>query len=200
MSRRGFALRLIAAIALLVATLGVGDRAGVEIDEILLGSAAVALAVSALIAGIRAYRINLVPPVTPKIPASDLPMESSRSFSPLARLAARERELADHLCRLPGGVAGDSWSRASAAARTLRAHAARIAALEGSNGSSPAADADLDLRASRLREGVSAYERLTHTAGELAAGAGEGEKTGDAATRLADATDALVGLIRGLNS
>lgn len=156
--------------------------------------------VGAVEAGVRAYRINLGRYVFPHIPMSALPAESSRSFAPLARLAARERELAGHLAALPDRVAADTWIRASVGVRALRAHAARIIAVEEAPRSTPDSVAALDQLASRLREGVSAYERLTDTAAELVAQHSERQISGEAPGRMAAATDALVGLTRGLAS
>ena len=100
---------------------------------------------------------------------------------------------------LPAAASVDTWRRASAAARALRTHAARITVVEErGSGSNDASGPDLLL--SRLREGVSAYERLTDTAAELVAKPGDSPVSGDASLRLADATDALVGMIRGLVS
>ena len=200
LSRRGFAYRLLGAIGLIVLTLEIGDRAGVEIVEIIVGLAALVVTAGAIEAGVRAYRINLGRYVFPQIPVSALPAESSRSFAPLARLAARERELAGQLASLPEAVAADTWIRASVGVRALRTHAARIVALESPARSIGDGVAALDLLASRLREGVSAYERLTDTAAELVAQLGERPVPADARVRLAAATDALVGMTRGLTA
>lgn len=181
-------------------TVEIGDQSAVEISEIISGLAAVVVTVGAIEAGVRAYRINLGWHVWPTIPVSALPAESSLSFVPLARLAARERELADHVAALPDAVAADTWMRAAAAARALRAHTIRLIAVERADGSSADPGGSLDLLASRLREGVSAYERLTDTAAELATQDLHGTAPSNAALRLADATDALVGMIRGLAS
>lgn len=181
-------------------TLEIGDRAGIEITEIIAGLAALVVTTGAVEAGVRAYRINLGRHVWPQIPVSVLPDESSRSFAPLARLAARERELAGHLAALPDAVAADTWIRASVGVRSLRAHATRIIALEDPARSTDDGVAALNLLASRLREGVSAYERLADTAAELAAQHGESPVSGDARVRIAAATDALIGLTRGLTT
>jgi len=162
--------------------------------------AALVISVGAVEAGVRAYRINLGWHISPTIPVSTLPPDSSLSFVPLARLAARERELAAHITALPDAVSGDSWLRAAAAARALRAHASRITSVERAAESGKDGAADLDLLVSRLREGVSAYERLTDTAAELAAHDVHGATPKDAAVRLGDATDVLVGMMRGLAS
>jgi len=199
LSRRGFAYRLLGAIGLSVLTLEIGDRAGLEPSEIVAGLAALVVSAGAVEAGVRAFRIHLGRHVLPQIPVSALPEESSRSFAPLARLAARERQLAGDLAALPDAVAADTWIRASAGVRALRAHAARIVALEGAG---PRADqgAALDLLALRLREGVSAYERLSDTAAELATQHRDGQDAGEAAARMTTAADALVGMTRGLTS
>lgn len=198
LSRRGFAYRLLGAVGLILLTLEIGDRPALELTELLAGLAAVVAVVGAIEAGVRAYRINLGSQAQPTIAQSPLPDERSLAFAPLVRLASRERELAEHVSALPAEVSGDTWRQASAAARALRTHSARITAAEGrgrpKNGSS------VDLLASRLREGVSAYERLTVTAGELAAHDGDGTSPKNARQRLADATDALVGMMRGLAS
>jgi len=207
LSRRGFAYRLLAAGGLIVLTFVVGRRPGLEISEILSGLAALVAAAGALDAGLRAYRLNVGSPRKPRVGVSTLPNEGSLAFAPLARLAARERELAEHVSSLPPAVSGDAWHLASAAARALRLHAARITAAETPGGST-AKGTDVELLASRLREGVSAYERLTATAAELAAevaaeSAGpdaDSKIPGNATLRLADATDALVGMTRGLAS
>jgi len=200
LSRRGFAYRLLGAIGLTVLTLEIGDRAGLELAEFIAGVAALVVTAGAVEAGIRAYRINLGRYVWPQIPVSALPDESSRSFVPLARLAARERQLAGHLASLPDAVAADTWIRASGAVRALRDHAARIIAVEGAPRPAAEAVAGLDLLASRLREGVSAYERLTDTAAELETAHRESPVSGEARVRMAAATDALVGMTRGLDS
>ncbi len=200
LSRRGFAYRLLGAAGLIALTAEIGDLPGLEVTEIAAGLAALVAVFGAVEAGVRAFRINLGSPAKPKVAASELPPQSSRAYAPLVRLASRERELAGHVAVLPAEVAADTWRHADAAARELRTHAARITVLE--NRSHPADDGQdtLDRLASRLREGISAYERLTDTAAELA-----GQDPGlpaatDAGPRLADATDALVGLIRGLAS
>jgi len=163
--------------------------------------------VGALDAGVRAYRINMgTSPRKPQVAASGLPDEQSLAFAPLVRLGARERELAEYISALPTEVSGDTWQQASAAVRALRTHAARITSAEASPGSkssggtASASTKDLDLFASRLREGVSAYDKLTATAGELAGPEADAKVSGNAALRLADATDALVGMTRGLAS
>ncbi|MDQ3732568.1 MAG: hypothetical protein M3400_00980 [Actinomycetota bacterium] len=199
LSRRRFAYRLLGAGGLIVLTFAIGRRPELEFAEILSGLAAMVAAVGALDAGIRAYRINVGSPRRPNVVPSTLPDERSSAFAPLVRLAARERELADYVSALPSAVSGDTWRQASAAARTLRIHAARITAAEGSPIAATAVTKDVDLLASRLREGVSAYERLTVTAGELVAEA-DSKTSGNATVRLADATDALVGMTRGLAS
>lgn len=180
-------------------TVEIGDRTGVEPSELAAGLGALLLTAGAMEAGVRAYRINLGRHVSPTIPVTELPAESSVAFVPLARLAARERELADHLTALPDPVAADTWVRAATAARALRAHARRITATEPM----PAAkgtDDGLALLVLRLREGVSAYERLTDTAAELASHLAQGTTPRNAELRLADATEALVGMIRGLQA
>lgn len=198
LSRRGFAYRLLGALGLIVLTLKVGDRPGLELTEILSGLAAVVAGIGAIEAGIRAYRLNLGTQKRPKVAVSALPAETSLAFAPLARLASRERELAEHVRALPPEVSADTWRQACAAARALRAHAEQITATEA--GSANDAKDGLDLLASRLREGVSAYERLTVTAAELSAHDSDGTAPKNAALRLADATDALVGMMRGLAS
>ncbi|MBA3339602.1 MAG: hypothetical protein H0T54_07660 [Geodermatophilaceae bacterium] len=198
LSRRGFAYRLLGAIGLILLTLEIGDRPALELSEILCGLAAIVAVVGAVDAGMRAYRINVGSQARPKIAVIPLPHDRSLAFAPLVRLASRERELAEHVAALPADVSADTWRQASAAARTLRTHAARITAAEGrgptKNGSS------VDLLASRLREGVSAYERLTVTAAELAGHDSDTTPPKNATLRLADATDALVGMMRGLSS
>lgn len=198
LSRRGFAYRLLGAVALILLTLEIGQRPGLEVPEILSGLAAVVAGIGAMEAGIRAYRLNLGTQKRPKISVSSLPAETSLAFAPLVRLASRERELAEHVSGLPPEVAADTWRSASAAAKALRSHAARITVLERRTGAD--APDGAELLASRLREGVSAYERLTVTAAELSAHDGEGTPSPNAALRLADATDALVGMTRGLGS
>ncbi|MBA3367685.1 MAG: hypothetical protein H0T99_03250 [Geodermatophilaceae bacterium] len=171
-----------------------------EPSEVAAGLAALLLMAGAIEAGLRAYRINLGWHVSPTIPVSELPPGSSVAFVPLARLAARERELADHLTALPDPVAADTWMRAATAARALRAHARRITAAEPLFGAGMNPDDGLALLVLRLREGVSAYERLTDTAAELATHVAQGSTPRNAELRLADATEALVGMIRGLPS
>lgn len=199
LSRRGFAYRLLGAIGLIVLTLSIGDRPGLELVEIVAGVAGLVAMIGAIDAGIRAYRINVGSHARPKIAVSALPAENSRAFPALVRLASRERELAEHVNVLPAAVSVDTWRQASAAARALRIHAARITAVEERGAGSDDASGGLDLLVSRLREGVSAYERLTHTAAELVTQHGDSPVTGDASL-LADATEALVGMIRGLAS
>jgi len=182
-----------------VLTLTIGDRAGLEAVEIVAGAAGLVATVGAIDAGIRAYRISVGSHARPTIAVSALPPENSRAFPPMVRLASRERELAEHVTSLPAAASVDTWRRASAAARALRTHAARITVVEErGSGSNDASGPDLLL--SRLREGGSAYERLTDTAAELVAKPGDSPVSGDASLRLADATDALVGMIRGLVS
>ncbi|MDQ4036921.1 MAG: hypothetical protein M3313_00865 [Actinomycetota bacterium] len=181
-------------------TLQIGDRAGIELIELIAALAALVVTAGVVQAGVRAYRINLGRYVWPRIPVSALPAESSRSFAPLTRLAARERELAGHLTALPDAVAADTWIRASGGVRALRSHATLIMALENTGRSTDDEVAALDLLASRLREGVSTYERLTDTAAELLAQRGESAASGDARVRIDAATDALIGLTRGLAS
>lgn len=200
LSRRGFGFRLLGAIGLIVLTFVIGNRPQLELIEFGAGLAALVATVGAIDAGVRAYRINLGSHATPKIARSALPDERSQAFAPLVRLAARERELAEHVTALPADVSADTWRQASSAARALRTHAARITALEGRRGRREDGPASLDLLASRLREGVSAYERLTVTAAELVVQQGKSPASGDASVRLGDATDALVGMIRGLAS
>jgi len=183
-----------------VLTVEIGDQPGLEVAELIAGLAALVLSVGAIEAGVRAYRINLGRHVWPTIPVSALPPESSLAFVPLARLAARERELAGHLTTLPDAVAADTWMRAATAARALRAHAVRVTVVEGGQKSRDVPGSGPDLLVSRLREGVSAYERLTDTAAELSAQDTHGTARQNAAVRLADATDALVGMMRGLDS
>lgn len=199
LSRRGFAYRLLGAVGLIVLTLEIGDRPTLEFTEILSGLAAIVALVGAVDAGIRAHRINVGSHARPRIAATSLPDEGSLAFAPLVRLASRERELADHVSAMPAEVSADTWRQASAAARALRAHAARITAAEARPRQHEDACA-VDLLATRLREGVSAYERLTVTAAELAGHDGNGTTAENAAGRLADATDALVGMMRGLSS
>jgi len=199
LSRRGFAYRLLAAIALVVLTLLIGQRPGLEVSEVIAGLAAAAAAIAAVEAGIRAYRITLGVHARPKIARTVLPEETSQAFGPLVRLAARERELAEHVIALPGAVSADTWRQASAAAKALRTHGSRIVAVE-KRAASGHAPTDVALLASRLREGVSAYERLTATAAELAVHDGDGTPPKNAALRLADAADALVGVTRALSS
>lgn len=158
------------------------------------------ISVGAVEAGVRAYRIHHGRHVLPQIPVSALPEESSRSFAPLARLVARERQLAGHLAALQDAVAADTWLYASASVRALRSHAARIIALEGAPVPAAELEASLDQLASRLREGVSAYERLTDTAAELTAQHADIRDTAEATVRMTAATDALVGMTRGLTS
>jgi len=200
LSRRGFAYRLLGAAGLIVLTFAIGRQPELEITEILSGLAAAVATVGAIEAGIRAYRINLGSQRLPKVRAGTLPDERSVAFAPLVRLAARERELADHVAALPAEVTGDTWRQASAAARALRIHADRITAAEASARTGTAPATDVGLLASRLREGVSAYERLTVTAGEVAGPDADSKTSGNATVRLADATDALVGMTRGLAS
>lgn len=168
--------------------------------EFVAGVAALVVSVGAAAAGVRAYRINLARQLPPRIPVSALPQDTSLAFVPLARLAARERELADHMAALPDAVAADTWVRAAVAARALRAHALRITAAEPTVGATEDPGGGLDLLAARLREGVSAYERLTDTAADLATHELYRSAPKNAAVRLADATAALVGMIRGLAS
>ncbi|MBA3280273.1 MAG: hypothetical protein H0U22_16505 [Geodermatophilaceae bacterium] len=171
-----------------------------EPSEVVAGLAALLLAAAAIDAGFRAYRINLGTHVAPTIPATELPPEASVAFAPLARLAARERGLADHIAALPDPVAADTWVRAATAARALRAHALRITAAEQVPGAGKDPGDALARLVLRLREGVSAYERLTDIAAEAANDVACGRAPRDAAFRLADATEALVGMIRGLPS
>lgn len=181
-------------------TVEIGDRTGVEPSELAAGLGALLLTAGAMEAGVRAYRINLGWHVSPTIPVTGLPAESSVAFAPLARLAARERELAGHLTALPDPVAADTWVRAATAARALRAHAGRITAAQPSPGAANNPGDGLALLVLRLREGVSAYERLTDTAAELASHLAQGTTPRNAELRLADATEALVGMIRGLQA
>lgn len=200
LSRRGFGYRLLGAVGLIVLTLEIGDQPGLEFVEFGAGLAASVAAVGAIDAGVRAYRIHLGWHATPKIAVSTLPDEGSRAFAPLVRLASRERELADHVTALPDAVSADTWRQACAAARVLRTHAGQIAAAENRPAPRDGPAVGIDLLVSRLREGVSAYERLTDTAAELVAQHGDGSASADASLRLADATDALVGMTRGLGS
>lgn len=199
LSRRGFAYRLLGAVGLIVLTLEIGDRPGLEVTEVLSGLAAVVAVVGAIDAGVRAYRINLGAQSRPKIVTSRLPDDRSLAYGSLLRLAARERELADHVAVLPTAVSADTWRRASGAARALRTYAERLTVAETRAQAGSGAN-DLDLLSSRLREGVSAYERLTSTAAELAAHGSGTAMPATATFRMSEATDALVGMIRGLAS
>ncbi len=202
LSRRGFGYRLLAALGLILLAFVIGRRPGLEVAEIISGLAAAVAALGAVEAGVRAYRLNVGSPHkrTVKVVASDLPPEGSLAYAPLARLAARERELAEHMSALPAVMSGETWRQASAAARALRVHASRITTAEAQARAGKPATADVDLLSSRLREGVSAYERLTVTAGELAGPDADAKPAGNATARLVDATDALVGMTRGLAS
>lgn len=181
-------------------TLSIGDQSGLEVVEIVAGVAGLVATIGAVDAGIRAYRINVGSHARPTIAVNALPAENSRAFPALVRLAARERELAEHVNALPAAVSVDTWRQASAAARALRIHAAQITAVEKRGPGGDDASGGLDLLVSRLREGVSAYERLTHTTAEVVTQHGDSPVSGEASLRLADATEALVGMIRGLGS
>lgn len=200
LSRRGFAYRLLGAAGLIALTAEIGDLPGLEVTEIAAGLAALVAVFGAVEAGVRAYRINLGSPAKPKVAASELPAQSSRAHAPLIRLASRESELAEHLTVLPVEVAADTWRHAAEAARALRTHAERITTFENGKDRADHEPDRLDLLASRLQEGVSAYERLTDTAAELVGPDPALPVSRDAGPRLADATDALVGMMRGLSS
>lgn len=203
-ARRSLAVRSVVTIGLAWIASVVGASPGIELGEVFWGSVAAIGAVSTVSAGRKVWRLERGPRPLRAAAPPPLPPPGSAARQPLERLASRERALGDLLTVL-GPAAGDVGADAAVAAAALRAHAGRLITVESARNGAPAeARAGLDSALAALRqqleEGVSAYDRMVTAAADAVSahtsGAGDGMASG--MLRLEDASDALLGLARGL--
>jgi len=204
-TRRSFAARCIATAGLAWLTMHVDPTPGIDLGEVFWGSTTVVVGAGAVGTGRRLWQLEHNPPVAPPrtAPPPPLPPAGSAARRPLQRLAERERVLADLLAHL-GPAADDPRLVAAGAAAALRAHGARVAAVEAArHGAAPASRAGLDAALAvlthQLDDGVAGYDELVAAAADAVA-ASATLQAGDPmlAQRLAEATDALAGLAQGL--
>lgn len=130
------------------------------------------------------------------------PPHGSAARQPMERLAARERTLAN-LFALLGPPGRDAAGEAAAAARALRVRAERIVVVEAARRDAPPQaipelDDALISMCTTLNDGVDAYDRLVTAAAGAVSASIDDRTDALTAVRMADTTDALAGLARGL--
>jgi hypothetical protein len=202
-TRRSLVARGVATLGLAWVTMHVDPAPGIELAEVFWGTTTAIVAAGAVGTGRRLWKLeHTSPPVAPPRPAP-LPPAGSAARGALGRLAERERVLADLLAHL-GSAADDPRLVAADAAAALRAHGARVTAVEAArSGAPPESRAGLDaavaVLARQLDEGVAGYDALVVAAAD-AVSASATLQAGNPvlAQRLTDATDALAGLAQGL--
>jgi hypothetical protein len=200
---RSLAFRLFVVLGLAAITASVGAGPGFELGEVVWGAATVAAAVVAIPAALRVWRLEHTSPPAPLPRPAPLPPRSSVVRPALERLAERERVLADLLVHT-GPVAAETSSVAADAAGALRTLGTCAVAVEQARRSAPAGgeaglDTAIGLLVRQLEDGVAAYDALVAATADVVT-ASVTLQAGDPvrAARLADATDALAGLARGL--
>ena len=207
-ARRATAVRSAAAGGLGWAAVVAYPAAGLQAGEAALGGGAAVLAVSAVSAGLRLYRLRRTPVPTPRPrdrPRPPRPPRDCPARGPLDRLTERERALAGLLAHL--GPAGDE-PRAVAldAAAGLRELGARTTAVHQARRGAPpesvaGLDAAVEVLVRQLEAGVASYGSLVVAAADAVA-ASATLQAGDPVLllRLTEATDSLAGLAAGLRA